>query len=426
MPISTMLKALSSRPRSFASTRTCADDLAGRQVAGRCPSCRSGRSAQCIAQPTCDEMQKVCAGVSGMKTDSIRAPSASSSRYFVVPSADTSLRAMRRRRDRPPTRPARRAARRDRSVIAVEVGDAALVDPAVDLPGVEARRAQSPRARCSSSAGSRLGEVERRWRVGQSMADESWRVHDCVSKRIQRFTTKLIHTTRRPGARDMILCFGRQSALRPCALLHRDFAMIVRDVLDNGLRLVTEAMPHVRSCQIGVWLTRGSRHESDERSGIAHFVEHMLFKGTTSRSAEDIAQEIDSIGGQLDAFTSKEYAGYYIKVLDEHLPLGASTSSPTSSCTRAFADDDIEREKKVILEEIKMVEDTPDDLVHEIFTEHLLGGPSARPADSRHRRRPSRRSTEKPLRQYFRDAYIAPNLIVSAAGNLDHDAAARL
>ncbi len=100
-----------------------------------------------------------------------------------------------------------------------------------------------------------------------------------------------------------------------------DFAMIVRDVLDNGLRLVTEAMPHVRSVSIGVWLTRGSRHETDERSGIAHFVEHMLFKGTTSRSAEDIAQEIDSIGGQLDAFTSKEYAGYYIKVLDEHLPL---------------------------------------------------------------------------------------------------------
>ena len=95
-----------------------------------------------------------------------------------------------------------------------------------------------------------------------------------------------------------------------------DFAMIVRDVLDNGLRIVTEAMPHVRSVSIGVWLTRGSRHETDERSGIAHFVEHMLFKGTTSRSAEDIAQEIDSIGGQLDAFTSKEYAGYYIKVLD--------------------------------------------------------------------------------------------------------------
>ena len=97
--------------------------------------------------------------------------------------------------------------------------------------------------------------------------------------------------------------------------------MVTAETLPSGLRLVTEAMPHVRSVSIGVWLTRGSRHESDARSGIAHFVEHMLFKGTENRSAEDIAQEIDSIGGHLDAFTSKEYAGYYIKVLDEHLTL---------------------------------------------------------------------------------------------------------
>jgi predicted Zn-dependent peptidase len=103
--------------------------------------------------------------------------------------------------------------------------------------------------------------------------------------------------------------------------------MVVRDVLDGGLRLITETMPHVRSVTIGVWLTRGSRHESDERGGIAHFVEHMLFKGTDSRSAEDIAQAIDSIGGQLDAFTAKEYASYYIKVLDEHVPLAVELLS---------------------------------------------------------------------------------------------------
>ena len=95
--------------------------------------------------------------------------------------------------------------------------------------------------------------------------------------------------------------------------------MVVAETLPSGLRLVTEAMPHVRSVTVGVWLARGSRHESDVESGVAHFVEHMLFKGTTSRSAQVIAQTIDSIGGQLDAFTSKEYAGYYIKVLDEHL-----------------------------------------------------------------------------------------------------------
>src|SRR5262245_11320251 len=129
------------------------------------------------------------------------------------------------------------------------------------------------------------------------------------------------------------------------------FSMIRRELHPTGLRLVTEAMPHVRSVSIGVWLTRGSRHESDARSGIAHFVEHMLFKGTESRTAEDIAQEIDSIGGHLDAFTSKEYAGYYIKVLDEHLPKAVDLLADIVRRPR-FAPDDIEQEKKVILEEI--------------------------------------------------------------------------
>jgi len=97
--------------------------------------------------------------------------------------------------------------------------------------------------------------------------------------------------------------------------------VVVAETLPSGLRLVTESMPQVRSVTVGVWLTRGSRHESAAESGIAHFVEHMLFKGRRPRSARQIAQEIDSIGGQLDAFTAKEYASYYIKVLDEHLPL---------------------------------------------------------------------------------------------------------
>src|ERR1044071_6972113 len=103
--------------------------------------------------------------------------------------------------------------------------------------------------------------------------------------------------------------------------------MVVAETLPSGLRLVTESMPHVRSVTIGVFLTRGSRHESDEESGVAHFVEHMLFKGTTTRSAQIIAQTIDSIGGQLDAYTAKEYASYYIKVMDEHLPLAISLLS---------------------------------------------------------------------------------------------------
>jgi predicted Zn-dependent peptidase len=193
---------------------------------------------------------------------------------------------------------------------------------------------------------------------------------------------------------------------------------IVRDVLDNGLRVLTERMTQVRSISIGVWLTRGSRHESADRSGIAHFVEHMLFKGTGTRSAEDIAQAIDSIGGQLDAFTAKEYASYYIKVLDEHLPLALDILSDIV-LNPAFSNEDIEREKKVVVEEIKMVEDTPDDLVHEIFTQgfwedHPLGRPILG------RRETVESFTRDLLRDYFQKTYIPRNLIVSAVGNLEH------
>ena len=196
--------------------------------------------------------------------------------------------------------------------------------------------------------------------------------------------------------------------------------MIVRDALNNGIRLVTESMGHVRSVSLGVWLTRGSRHETDRDSGIAHFVEHMLFKGTATRSAEDIAQAVDSIGGQLDAFTAKEYASYYVKVLDEHLPLAVDILSDIV-LRPAFHDIDIEREKKVILEEIKMVEDTPDDLVHELFTQafwegHPLGRPILGTKES------VEGLTQQRLRDHFRGAYAAENVIISAAGNLEHGA----
>src|SRR5689334_24061130 len=120
--------------------------------------------------------------------------------------------------------------------------------------------------------------------------------------------------------------------------------MVTAETLPSGLQLVTEAMPHGRSITVGVWLARGSRHESELESGIAHFVEHMLFKGTATRSARQIAQEIDSIGGQLDAFTAKEYAGYYIKVLDEHLPLAMQLLGDMIQ-NPAFAPDDIGREQ---------------------------------------------------------------------------------
>jgi predicted Zn-dependent peptidase len=184
--------------------------------------------------------------------------------------------------------------------------------------------------------------------------------------------------------------------------------MIVREVLDNGLRLLTESMPHVRSISVGVWLTRGSRHEPEERSGIAHFVEHMLFKGTATRSAE----------GQLDAFTAKEYASYYIKVLDEHLPRAMDVLSDIV-LHPALDPDDIEREKKVILEEIKMVEDTPDDLVHELFTQSFWEGhPLGRPILGTWATVEA--LTRDALRDYVRRVYTANNFVISAVGNLEH------
>jgi predicted Zn-dependent peptidase len=176
-------------------------------------------------------------------------------------------------------------------------------------------------------------------------------------------------------------------------------------------------MAHVRSVSIGVWLARGSRHEPQEKSGIAHFVEHMLFKGTATRTAEDIAQAIDSVGGQMDAFTAKEYASYYIKVLDDHLPFAVEVLSDIVM-NPAFSEEDIEREKKVVLEEIKMVEDTPDDLVHELFTErfwpeHPLGRPILGTKET------VESLTRAGLQRYFNGVYSAPNLIVAAVGNVD-------
>ena len=194
--------------------------------------------------------------------------------------------------------------------------------------------------------------------------------------------------------------------------------MHTRDVFDNGLTLLAEPMPDVRSVSIGAWLTHGSRHEGDADAGIAHFTEHMLFKGTTSRSAETIAQQVDSMGGQLDAFTAKECASYYVKVLDEHLPRAVDLLSDLL-LRPAFHDADIRREAQVVLEEIKMVEDTPDDLVHELFTRrfwpgHPLGRSILGSPDS------VSGITSDSLRAFFQRSYVAGNLVVAVAGNVEH------
>tara|TARA_B100001123_G_scaffold404684_1_gene494300 strand:- start:10262 stop:11512 length:1251 start_codon:yes stop_codon:yes gene_type:complete len=196
--------------------------------------------------------------------------------------------------------------------------------------------------------------------------------------------------------------------------------MIKSDILDNGLCLLTESMPDVRSISLGAWLTRGSRDEGEGKgnSGIAHFTEHMLFKGTTRRSAEEIAQQVDSIGGQLDAFTAKECASYYIKILDEHLPQAVDLLSDLL-LRPAFKSVDVDRERKVIQEEIKMVEDIPDELVHELYTEtfwpnHSLGRPILGSVDS------INEITSESLRHFFDQTYVAENLVVAVAGHLEH------
>jgi predicted Zn-dependent peptidase len=189
--------------------------------------------------------------------------------------------------------------------------------------------------------------------------------------------------------------------------------------LPNGLTIITEQMQHIRSASIGIWLQTGSRDEDPAWNGISHFIEHMLFKGTEHRTAEEIARQVDSIGGNMDAFTAKECICFNVKVLDEHLPVALEILSDLV-LHPVFDPNDITRERGVILEEIKMDEDNPDYLVHEIFTQnfwkdHPLGKPILG----------TKETVKKFERHAVLDAYshrFAPgNIIVSAAGNLDHD-----
>src|SRR5437899_7259377 len=154
---------------------------------------------------------------------------------------------------------------------------------------------------------------------------------------------------------------------------------IHRELLPNGLTVITEQMQHIRSVSIGIWIKTGSRDEDPQWNGISHFIEHMVFKGTRNRTAEQIARQINSIGGNMDAFTAKECICFNVKVLDEHLPVALDVLSDLV-LNQVFAVEDIGRERRVILEEIKMDEDNPDYLVHEIFTQnfwkdHPLGKP---------------------------------------------------
>ncbi len=198
---------------------------------------------------------------------------------------------------------------------------------------------------------------------------------------------------------------------------------IRRTVLPSGLTILTERMEHIRSVAMGVWIRAGSRHELPEVNGISHFVEHMVFKGTQSRSAKRIAREVDAIGGNLDAFTGKETICFNLKVLDEHVPTALDVLSDLV-LNPVFNNDDIMRERGVILEEIKMDEDNPDYLVHEIFTQnfwkdHPLGKPILGTKET------VRRFEQDMLFDYYGKRFSGNNMVFSAAGNLEHDALRR-
>ena len=192
-----------------------------------------------------------------------------------------------------------------------------------------------------------------------------------------------------------------------------------RTELPNGLIVLTERMEHLHSVAMGVWIKSGSRCESAEMNGISHFVEHMLFKGTKSRSAQKIAREMDSIGGNLDAFTSKETICFNVKSLSDHVPIALDVLTDMV-LNPTFALPDIERERGVILEEIKIDEDNPDVLVHELFTQsfwkgHPLGKPILGTTET------VGRLGQQQLFGYHGDRFHGGNMVLSAAGNLDHD-----
>jgi predicted Zn-dependent peptidase len=195
-------------------------------------------------------------------------------------------------------------------------------------------------------------------------------------------------------------------------------------VLPNGVTILSEEMQGIRSVAIGVWVKTGSRHETAERNGISHFIEHMVFKGTRNRSALDIARQMDAIGGNMDAFTGKESICFNAKVLDEHLPVAVDVISDLV-LNPNFEPKDIDREKGVILEEIKMDEDNPDYLVHEIFTQnfwkdHPLGMPILGTKET------VKALNQQAILENFTARFSAGNLVISAAGSLNHDEFARL
>jgi len=195
--------------------------------------------------------------------------------------------------------------------------------------------------------------------------------------------------------------------------------VITKHVLPNGIRIVAEKIPHVRSVAMGIWVGTGSESETPNSNGISHFIEHMLFKGTKTRTARQLAEAFDEIGGHVNAFTSKEITCYYAKVLDQHFSISLEVLADMFF-ESVFAKNEIEKEKKVIIEEIRMVEDTPDDLVHDLLSEasmarHPLGFPVLGTVET------VNGFTRDDLLRYKNQMYHPHRIVVSLAGNLPDD-----
>ncbi|MDD3653084.1 MAG: pitrilysin family protein [Desulfotomaculaceae bacterium] len=196
--------------------------------------------------------------------------------------------------------------------------------------------------------------------------------------------------------------------------------MFQKVTLSNDLHILTEKVPHVRSVALGFWVDVGSRDEVPENNGVSHFIEHLLFKGTQKRSAKQIAETLDAVGGQLNAFTTKEYTCFYARVLDEHFDLAFDLLNDMLFGSN-FATNDIDRERNVIIEEIKMYEDAPDELVHDVFAGsmwqgHALGRPIIGTAEV------IAQIPREKIIEFYQTHYNPGNLVVTVAGNIEHEA----
>jgi predicted Zn-dependent peptidase len=194
--------------------------------------------------------------------------------------------------------------------------------------------------------------------------------------------------------------------------------MITKSTLQNGIRVISETIPHSHSVAIGIWVTNGSRHDVREINGVAHFIEHLLFKGTAKRSALDIAREIDSVGGVLNAFTCREYVCYYAKVLDDSLPKAVDLLSDIF-LNSSFDPAEIEKERKVVLQEIRMLKDSPDSYIHELFCQsfwksHPLGMSIAGTEES------VNRLSRDVLLNNRKERFRSEDIIITAAGKVAH------